>query len=422
MIQETVPLSLDERREVAKTLLRPDAIRNHRVAEGLQLTDEQVADLEACASLIRDFTVGMDAISQAALDASSGDRLMRTVRTLLGTESLHQARLRGDTPRTTLSAPRLAKADLILTPEGFKIVEIEPGKIRGLGYGRMVREQAARPVGIGSEAALAEITANRPTTLVLSETDKFHLPEMRLLGRFVTNLVVAQQHELMRSGAAVQARGATKALDQTVDQAIMMSPLHNGHGITEQRLREAVQVVSDRRLDLESKGALALLHNAGNIPELEDVLTRHFGPDSLKALREAIPLSLHTDLLSDQEASSVKAAVLSGELPVFLKPLANSGTRGIVLPGELDEAQTILSSKKAARNVVLQQALEGVRIDMESIDVLSGDARRDLMSLRITLHVDAKGNIIEASVVGSPHKDLAHGGKTSVITNLEMPR
>lgn len=410
---------LRERVDIVKDLLRPDAIRAHRVAEGLQLDGAQLDDLNQAAHLVSAFANGMDALGREAIEAPGRDRLMRTVRSLLGTEPLHQARLRGDKHIAPLP-PQLAKADLIITTQGLKIVEVEPGKIRGLGYARMVRAQANRPVGISAETALTDITGGRTTGVVLSETDRFHEPELGVLGRFVTGLVVAPQRALSHhpdGGIAVRGDGPR------LEQSIMMSPFHNGRGIiTEKEVRQATAVVSDNRPDLESKGAMALVHNAGGNEEVEQLLLRHFEPGTLQRLREAIPLTVHVSLLTEEQVAGLREDVTSSRMPVFLKPLATSGTRGIVTPDQHEEIVATLAKHKSARSVVVQLAHEVVSQHMQGMDVLDRTVHDDLMNIRLTIHTDRAGHIIEASVVGSPHKHLAHGGKTSVITNIEAPK
>lgn len=153
---QTMPLQ--ERVATVQALLKPDAIRNHRVAEGLSLTQELAEDLTAKSTLVSIYGNCMSTLSQAALDASASDRSMRTIRLMLGTEPLFQAVLRGEAMSTALSQPQVSKADLVVTPNGFKIVEIEPGKVRGLGYGRLTRAQASKPVGVGTEAFASGIT------------------------------------------------------------------------------------------------------------------------------------------------------------------------------------------------------------------------------------------------------------------------
>lgn len=410
---------LHERVDIVRDLLRPDEIRAHRVSEGLELNEVQLADLEQTAQLVSAFANGVDDLGREAIEAPGSDRTMRTVRSLLGTEALHQAHLR-DGEHIAPLAPRLTKADLIITPHGLRIVEIEPGKIRGLGYARMVRAQASHPVGISAETALTDITGGRSTGVVASETDRFHEPELGVLGRFVTGLVVAPQRALSHHPAGgIAVRGD----DPRLEQSIMMSPFHNGRGIiTEEEVRRATVVVSDNRPDLESKGAMALVHNAGGNEDVEQLLLRHFGSDMLQRLREAIPLTLHVSLLTEEQMRGLREDIESGRMPVFLKPLATSGTRGIVTPDQHGEIIATLAKHKSARNVVVQLAHEVVNQPMQGMDVLDRTVHDDLMNIRITIHTDRVGQIVEASVVGSPHKHLAHGGKTSVITNLEAPK
>ncbi len=417
MKPEILGHSLADRADLVDRLLHPDEIHNHRVSRGLQLTGEQTTELLAAARLIGGFDKGMAAISQEALDAPMGDTLMRTVRMLLGTEALHQAQHKGEIGRQVLPTPQLTKSDLILTSDGFRVVEIEPGKVRGLGYARMARAQARRPLGTGAEMTLAAIAGGRPVAVVLSETDKFHLPEMRLLARFATGLRVVQQDSLRLD----EESGKVSADALLIGQAIMMSPLHKGRQVSEGQLRGAVRIVSDRRLDLESKGALALLHNTDGLPDLESLLLQHFTPESLAALRQIVPVSMHTSLLSPERQRELSDTVAAGHFPAFLKPLAAAGTRGIVTPDQPQEASRILGSKKLARTVVVQQAHEGIRPVMESLDVRTRSEHSDEVSLRITLHTDVAGAVVDASVVGSPHRHLAHGGKTSIITNIEVP-
>jgi hypothetical protein len=235
----------------------------------------------------------------------------------------------------------------------------------------------------------------------------------------VTGLVVAPQRALSRHPAGgISASGDGPALERS----IMMSPFHNGRGnLTEKEVRRATTVVSDHRPDLESKGAMALVHNAGSNEEVERLLLRHFDLDTLSHLREAIPLTLHISLLTEEQVRSLQENIAQNRMPVFLKPLATSGTRGIVTPDQHEEIMSTLAKHKSARSVVIQLAHEVVNQQMQAMDVLDRTVHDDLMNIRVTIHTDRVGQIIEASVVGSPHKHLAHGGKTSVITNLEAP-
>lgn len=133
-------LSLQERQEQVHDLLRPDEIRRHRVAEGLNLTTKQALDLEEKARVAAMFANRMSSLSNAALTLDALDPESRRARALLGTEPMFQARKRGEVDPTNLPSAEITKIDLVMTDQGFSIVEIEPGKVRGLGYGRMVRE------------------------------------------------------------------------------------------------------------------------------------------------------------------------------------------------------------------------------------------------------------------------------------------
>jgi hypothetical protein len=406
-------LDLNERRQYVLDTLRPDNIRNHRVAEGLELSNEQIEDLENCAKQAAIFAGGMAELSQCALDAEGSDRQMRTIRELLGTEGLFQARVRGEIAPTPLPAPQITKVDLINTPSGLRIVEIEPGKIRGIGYGMLVRGQDANTPGIGAEATLASLSQGELTGIVMSRTDRFHEPEMHLLARAIKNLRVVPQ----TTGAYSVGYVAERAGAEPIRRAVMMSKLEGKNGICEQNVRQNVHIVSDRRTDLESKGALAILHNLGEEPRIEATLCTIFGTQALAALRQSIPLTAHISLLSQDQQISLRNSIKNGSLPVFLKPLADSGTRGIITPSDKEQLLQALYTPKQLRKFAIQVAHATQFESMESLDVLHGDRREDAMNIRITMHVDSNGNMIEVSVVGSPHEYLPHGGKTSVITN-----
>lgn len=397
-------LTMHERKEQVQDLLRPDEIRRHRIAEGLEITDEQSDDLAEKGRAAALFAKRVSSLSNAALALDALDPESRTIRSLLGTEPLFQARKRGEADHEELPEATITKVDLVMTPEGFSIVEIEPGKVRGLGYGRMVREQASTAVGLGSEQGLSPIINDKDTMVALSETDRFHIPELNVLGRFVGKLCIANQADL---------------LSNTAPQAILASPLKAPSGKhIESTLRQNVTVVSDRRPDLESKGALALVHNTGQDVRIEDRLHTAFTNDELETIRKVSPQTHHIKLLSTEQRQELHDSILSGDTELFAKPTSDAGTRGMVTPDNVDAVSTLLAQKQA-KSFVFQQAEQIVPQEMESIDVITGEPGIDNMNIRVTIHVDRDGNIIEASVVGSPHEHLAHGGKTSVITNLE---
>lgn len=416
---ETTTMSLRDRQELVLETLRPDSIRNHRVADGLQLNDEQTDELNLRALQVAQFASGMSELSQDALNAPSTDKSMQTVRRLLGTEGLHQARIRGEIDTPKLSRPQITKADIILTTEGFRIVEIEPGKIRGLGYGAMVRKQANTPLGIGAAEAIETLSDGHSTGILLSIKDRFHEPEMEILAADIPNLMAIPQAE----GSLVQLGflGACKREGQPVlaIRAIMMSAFVDGTSFNEDSVRQSVRIVSDRRDDLESKGALALLHNSAGFQDIEHILKVHFTDSELEALRACVPETLHMRLMEKTRVDAMRIEAQKGKSKLYLKPLMGSGTRGIVNPSEVDEVISIMSKAKNLGKYVLQRAEPTVTVRMISKDVLGGDIREDDMNLRFTLHVDEAGNIIEVSLVGSPHEHLAHGGKTSVITNVD---
>ncbi len=404
MLETIQTMPIEDRRQLVLSTLRPDEIRNHRVASGLELDLEQTHELMACGTDIALFADGMSEISNIALAAPSADQLMRTIRQLLGTEGIHQAHKRGEISSTTLPSAEITKADIVLTQDGFRVVEIEPGKIRGLGYGVMTRMQSVRPIGVGASASLGRLIEGMSSAIVLSEKDRFHEPEIKILAKAVDGLRAVPQISFTRQQG-----------ENPVEALLMMSPLVNNHGITERQLRDELVVLSDRRLDLESKGAIALTHNAGEIPELEDLLLDVFGQDTLLRLRSIIPKAEHI-ALDDTLEQRIKTSRGSD---IFLKPVLDSGTRGIVTPGDAEGLALASAKRKTLAKFIAQEAVETILTPMHSLDVLRGDERDDRMNLRITVHVDRNGDIIESTVVGSPHEHLAHGGKASVITNIE---
>lgn len=398
-------LSLKERQAQVIELLNPDEIRRHRVAEGLELTELQIHELNEIAGAAAIFAKRMSALSNAALQMDALDQQSRLIRTLCVTEPLFQARKRQEVDVVELPDPALTKVDIVISEEGLKIVEIEPSKIRGLGYGRMLREQTVSPVGLGSAAGLAPIIGDVETMVALSDHDRFHIPELSVLGRFVGNLLITNQKDLLTVASP---------------QVILASPLKRPGGTEiEQALRLKSDIVSDRRPDLESKGALALVHNTGEDEALELRLLEFVSADEIKLLRRVSPPTHHTKLLQAQQRSDMLSDIQNARSRLFAKPMTDSGTRGMVTPNDTDRLQELLAKPKQANQLVLQDALQVIPQTMESMDVLDGDIHTSDMNVRITIHVDKDGNIIEASVVGSPHDYLAHGGKTSVITSLE---
>lgn len=398
-------LTLAEKREQVTNLLRPDELRRHRVSDSLVISDAQLDDLESKALLAAKFARSMSALSNTALAMDALDPESRLIRSLCATEPLFQARKRGEVSTDSLLDPTLTKVDLVMGEDGFSIVEIEPGKVRGLGYGRMVREQVVESVGIGSELGLQTIMDDKETSIVLSDYDRFHIPEIGILAKFVGGLTIVNQAEL------------TVALP---NQAILASALKGSQGAhLEEKMRNFSKIVSDRRPDLESKGALALVHNTGENDELEKRLLEFFSRDSIEGIRASSPVTHHLKLLSKDRRLALSEQIASGNTTVFGKPMTDSGTRGMITPDDTANLGLLLSQPKQANGFVIQEAIPTIPTHMESMDVINGDMSESDMNLRITIHVDTNGNIIEASVVGSPHEFLAHGGKTSVITSLE---
>lgn len=398
-------LTLRERQEQVQDLLQPDEIRQHRVSRGLEITEEQAFDLVEKGNTAALFARGMSEISQKALDKNALDPTSKTIRSLLGTESIFQALRRGDISSIDLPEAEITKVDLVMTDNGFSIVEIEPGKIRGIGYGRMVREQASTTVGVSAEQGLAPIINQSDTMIALSDYDRFHIPELNILGRFVSRLSVVNQSEL---------------LSATTPQAILASRLKGSEGKQiEEKLRQDFTIVSDRRPDLESKGVLALAHNMCGDQDLEMRLLNAFSEQGLNRIREASPKTFHTLLMTPSERELLREAALNGRIQLFAKPMSDAGTRGMVTPSDTQTLADLIMQKQA-KSYVFQVAEKTVFHPMESIDVITGEHSIDEMNIRVTLHVDKHGTIIESSVVGSPHTHLAHGGKTSIITNIEV--
>ncbi|MDQ5886102.1 MAG: hypothetical protein QG628_499 [Patescibacteria group bacterium] len=403
--------TLERRRELVIDTLRPDELRDHRVADGIEVNPELLDTLDDAAKLISVFATQMGSLSNDALNADPKDKTMGTVRQLLGTESIFQAIRRGEIVDHEFSEPRFSKADLVFTQDGIKIVEIEPGKLRGMGYGVMVRHQNPYAIGIGAQNYFDTLQTTPMTAIIMSEKDRFHIPEISVLERSITPVFLTTQDELRLSSDQIFSRG------REIAETIMMSPLTRA-GIGEILLRRCVEVTSDRREDIESKGALAIIHNAGEDEQLEDLLRSYFSSEDLAALRNAIPLTLHKALLSPSQLESVIESIRQGQLAFFGKPLSDSGTRGILTPDESAELCHLLKSKHG-RKIVLQEAEDCLARDIESMGVLSGDLLSQKMNLRLTIHVSEIGEIIESTVVGSNHDYLAHGGKSSVITELK---
>lgn len=405
---------LDNRREQVIDTLRPDELRDHRVATGIDINPELLAELDDAARLISVFALQMGRLSNDALEAEPGDKTMGTVRQLLGTESIFQAIRRGEIDNHNFNEARLSKADLVFTNDGIKIVEIEPGKLRGMGYGVMVRHQNPLAIGIGAQNYFNTLQTSPMTAIIMSDKDRFHIPEISILERSITPVFLAKQDELRIGTDHVFSRG------REIAETIMMSPLTRS-GLGETALRRCVEVMSDRREDLESKGALALIHNAGEDVHLESLLLSYFCSEDLSALRNAIPLTLHKALLSPSQLETVLESICQGEVAFFGKPLSDSGTRGILTPADSPELCRILKTKHG-RKIVIQEAEECVARDIESMGVLSGDVQTVNMNLRLTIHVSEHGDIIESTVTGSAHDYLAHGGKSSVITELKVTK
>lgn len=414
MIQPHEILTISERREQVLATLQPDRIRNHQVSEGIQLTDEQLRQLDDISDTVRSVVQGLQELSGRALAADNKDPLQRKVREMLKLESLFQHNLREGLPAPELPAPQITKVDTILTDDGIKIVEIEPGKVRGLGYGAMVRAQSTASIGNGTGLTIGDLSQDQPVVLVMSGKDRFHQPEMNLLAQHMPNLVVAPQSEIINSEEGLRLRSGV----HLPRLAIMMSTLNNG-GVSESDIRSTLSIISDRRPDMEAKTALALLHNGLHDEEVEELLRDVFGEKELKAIRAHIPLTAHSSLLEKGDAKTLADEVTSGDTAVFLKPINDSGTRGIVTPGNPVEVARILNTPKELKKFVVQRALPVVMQKMKTLDVLDGHEGDAEMNVRITLHVDASGAIIEASAVGSPDSHLAHGGKESVITSVE---
>lgn len=415
MINPHEILTIDERRQQVKETLRPDTIRNHQVSEGLRLSPDQIADLEATAEVTRDIVTALHELSLRAITAERGDPLQRKIRQLLQLEPLFQHNIREGISNPTLPIPQITKVDTIMTREGIKIVEVEPGKIRGLGYGAMVRAQSTAAIGNGSGMTLGELSNDRPAAIVMSDKDKFHRPEMRLLASRVPHIVVASQGEITATSEGLK-------LNHTAELprlAIMMSSLNKNSGINEAELRSASEIISDRRPDLEAKSALTILMNEAQDEDIEELLKQVLTQEQLQSIRTRVPKTTHASLETREKMSAIATQVASGDSAVFLKPIGNSGTRGIITPGNHEEAIRILNAPKELKKFVVQQALPTIMQHMHTMDVLSGQEGDALMNIRITLHVDTSGNIIEASAVGSPDEHLAHGGKTSVITSVE---
>ncbi len=407
-------LSLDDRREQVQSLLVPDEIRNHRVAEGLELKTDQITEIEDIAKIIGGLSNGLHELSVMSLLADPKDPTHRRVRQMLKLEGIDQAKIRGEIADLELPIPEITKIDAILTAERVKVVEVEPGKIRGIGYGAMVRQQSSGAIGLGAETILSELASHEDVAIMMSHTDRFHEPEIGVLSKLDNSIVVAPQMEteISENGLVIK-RGKRVAR-----MAVMMTTLVN-KGVSENEIRSVAEVVSDRRNDLELKTALALIYNTDQDIALEQLLLQVFSDNLLTEIRNIIPKTTHSSQMTFAEREILAQQILADELAVFLKPIADSGTRGIVTPDNQDRIVDILNRPKELKKFVIQQACEVTMVNMKSKDVLTGIEDQSDMNVRITLHIDRQGNIIETSVVGSPHKHLAHGGKTSVITNIE---
>jgi hypothetical protein len=407
-------LSIDERRSQVQSLLMPDEIRNHRVSGGLELKDDQIKELAEIAKLTGKLTEGLHELSLRSLEDDPKDPTLRKVRQMLKLEGIAQAKMRGEIVKVELPRPEITKIDTILTTEGIKVVEVEPGKVRGIGYGAMVRQQGEGLATLGADIFLHDLADQENVAIVMSHSDRFHEPEMGVLSKLNDSIVVAPQMDIeVGSNGLVIKRGRHVA-----QKAIMMTSLVN-KGISEDRIRNVTEIVSDRRSDLELKTALALVHNSTHDADLEQLLQEVFPADLLDAARNMIPQTMHSSQMTYAERDELVQKISADELGVFLKPIADSGTRGIVTPDDQKGILNIFSRPKELKKFVIQQACDITMVNMKSTDVLTGHEGQSDMNVRITLHVNKTGEIIEVSVVGSPDKHLAHGGKTSIITNIE---
>jgi hypothetical protein len=407
-------LNMDDRRQQVKELLAPDEIRNHRVTEGLKLSPEQVIELDQAANVASQIAQGLHELSRQSLDADQKDPIYRKVRQMLKLEGKAQARMRGEIDVINLPTPQITKVDLILTDDGMRIVEIEPGKIRGIGYGAMVRQQSPESLGLGADTYIADLADNELVAIVMSDADRFHEPEIGILNKLNEGILVAPQMDTEATGNGL----SIKRGHIVAKKAVMMSMLVN-KGASEVQVRNVAEIISDRREDLELKTALAMIHNSDEDMELEQLLVEVFSSEVLSKIRNIVPTTTHASQMTNQSRDSLASKLLDGDGAVFLKPISASGTRGIITPDNTLDAVEVLKRPKELKKFVVQQAHKVTMVDMVSKDVLNGTENHTSMNIRITLHVDNSGNIIEASAVGSPDEHLAHGGKTSVITSVE---
>lgn len=405
---------MEARRDQVIELLRPDALRNHRVSEGLELDEGQRNELREIAHTTASMVDGLHQLSVLAMEADPKDKVFAKVRNFLKLEAQFQARLRGE-PTSLLRPPTITKIDIVLSEKGMQVVEIEPGKVRGLGYGAMVRQQhPSQELSVGVNSLLDTLSGEEPAVFILSEKDRFHEPEISVLSQLdMRALSVSQKDiDLEKNGIRIPHKAIL------AKNAILLSKLVN-RGVTDEKLEQTLNIISGRRPDMEAKTVLALLHNIDTDPELETLLAETIGVDVLEDIRRRTPVTFHAQQLNHSKRDETVEKIADGTVRLFLKPVTDSGTRGIVTPDETGAIANLLRKPKTLKNFVAQEALSIVFRSMVSQDVLRGDIREDTVNTRITLHVDTHGSIIEASAVCSPDNYLAHGGVSSIITSVE---
>ncbi len=319
------------------------------------------------------------------------------------------------------------RIDLVKGTDGnFYIAEIEVDKMHGFGYGSLSRELAITPLGIGLVEHMAQLTAQALTVLVVSDNERFYLPELRFFAKRVNKnggrLFIATEGQIVATEDGIYLNEYGN--NQTRIQQVLTSP--NFQGAKAVQLRKhflaqvragMIKVLSQPFKGLGEKATLGLISNLSEDVQLEKVLALTIGESSLAVLRKHIPPTECVSRIHKHRRNIVIKAVTTNPEDYFVKTVNESGARGIAKPGDIRKQLALILGK--ARMVVVQKAVSSHAIKLPFCDIQSGEEGEDDFTIRYSLFVSSKGDILDLALTGSPGV-VAHGGQKSVLMGATL--
>ena len=322
--------------------------------------------------------------------------------------------------------PLYRKLDLVPSPTGLMIVEIDATNPRGLGYTTMGRLQAGLiapdaellPGAVAHIATYLHKQGVTEVTFLYGDRQRFYLPEFEIVARAyaefgITLTPVNEVDVLVKEFGLIN--GQT---DQALGNWFVDLPFLSHNGPLVAWFRDAVR---DNRVNfvvppkhfLSSKALLALFTNPVGNPDVEALLRTQIDPAELDVLRAHIPATY----LVDKTRPFGFYREVAGTGRWVLKASVSSGMKGVVFSDEegFDAALASAAASKRATNI-LQAEVPGREYHFTTFDAAHQPVTSGGWHLRL-IAMMGPNSVLDCMATARQHKAV-HGAPDAILTGV----